>query len=555
VTRLPRLLVAAALVSGLCVQGAPAMLAGQFIFRIPATPADGETFYTLEITNIGPVADGRTTANRIYWAYPGIDYNIRAAVVGGAFPFTYSLSNAPSGMSIDADTGEITWTNPTTDATDIVLTVTDADAAQDTATWSIDVDSTRFKFIDAVNGDNASNNGCGAGCGDGSVSAPWLDMLDLVLNDAATDLIYFRTGTYAPTDASGHASAIGGGGGEQAIAITTAVHASRTGSVVWLEYPGESAIIDFGGDQTTLVDAWGVRMTGADIYVDGFEAMNASCLGFQFEANGGFRGATVRRVAFHDLGPGQNGLNCAFVDTRASAPSASYGMVIQDVSFDDMNQGGVYDAAVPIKLYSQYKTLIEDITMTDCLGGAHLKQDVRQFTVRSSDLRCDNITLGGNMDDCNDASCEGQTETSYGEIIYNFLKAPLTDPSNIFALDLNQSAQQGESYVYRNTIDGFVRIRNSSDSSQGGGSNADGSNGPFNFERNVIINSGGSGGVCVGYQLRCETTGSYPVFNYAGIVTSEQLLGAAADNIIDSNGLLLGSYRTTYLGTRGWEIP
>jgi hypothetical protein len=553
--RLPRQLVAAAIVFGLFVQ-APASMAGQFIFRIPASPADGETFYTLEITNIGPVADGRSTSNRIYWAYPGIDYNIRAAVVGGAYPFTYSLSNAPSGMSIDADTGEITWTNPTTDATDIVLTVTDADAAQDTATWSIDVDSSRFKFVDAVNGDNASNNGCGAGCGDGSVSAPWLDLLDVMLNDAVTDILYFRAGTYETTTASGHASVFATGSRERGIWFSdNSGDTTRRGSTIWLEYPGESAIIEFGGDQTTVMDAWSIRFTGQDTWIDGFEAQNASCLGFQFEADASTRGATIRRVTFHDLGPGGDGFNCAFIDTRASAPTAAYGMVIQDVSFDDMNLAGVYDAGVPVKIYSQNKTLIEDSTMTDCLGGIHLKQDARQHTVRSNDFRCSNITVGGNMDDCNDGACEGQTETSYGEIIYNYLKAPLSDPANIFALDLNQSGQQGESHIYRNTLDGYVRIRNSSDSSQGGGSNTDGSNGPFNFARNVVINPGGSGGACVGYQLRCETTGGFPVFNYSGIVTSEQLLGAAADNIIDSNGLLLGSYRTTYLGTRGWEIP
>ena len=52
------------------------------------------------------------SGHRIFKAYPGLEYNIRAVVIGGAYPFTFALSNAPSGMSINAD-GTITWPNPT----------------------------------------------------------------------------------------------------------------------------------------------------------------------------------------------------------------------------------------------------------------------------------------------------------------------------------------------------------------------------------------------------------------------------------------------------------
>ncbi|MHC4737359.1 MAG: putative Ig domain-containing protein, partial [Planctomycetota bacterium] len=43
-------------------------------------------------------------------AYPGIEYNIRLGVIGGRYPYSFSLVDAPSGMSITSDKGEISWT-------------------------------------------------------------------------------------------------------------------------------------------------------------------------------------------------------------------------------------------------------------------------------------------------------------------------------------------------------------------------------------------------------------------------------------------------------------
>src|SRR5688572_3861262 len=54
--------------------------------------------------------------NRIFRAYPGMVYNIRAAVIGGAWPYTFTLSNAPAGMTIDSRTGTINWPNPQANA-------------------------------------------------------------------------------------------------------------------------------------------------------------------------------------------------------------------------------------------------------------------------------------------------------------------------------------------------------------------------------------------------------------------------------------------------------
>ena len=43
---------------------------------------------------------GLDTTNRFYKAYPGLEYNVRLAVAGGAYPFQFSLSQAPAGSQL-----------------------------------------------------------------------------------------------------------------------------------------------------------------------------------------------------------------------------------------------------------------------------------------------------------------------------------------------------------------------------------------------------------------------------------------------------------------------
>src|SRR4029450_11310559 len=105
--------------------------------------------YPLRITNVKPAGTGGLPSGaRIFRAYPAFVYNIRAGVVGGASPYTSSLTNAPSGMTIDARTGEINWPSASGNATP-TLTVVDSEGARATATWTITTSATPFRFIDA----------------------------------------------------------------------------------------------------------------------------------------------------------------------------------------------------------------------------------------------------------------------------------------------------------------------------------------------------------------------------------------------------------------------
>ena len=107
--------------------------------------------YPLEITQ--PQA-GLDTTNRFYKAYPGLEYNIRLAVISGSYPYVHELTTAPTGMTIDATTGEIQWDNPTTSGSphSVTAKVTDSDSSTDTGSWTITVTTDGFYFLDAVNG-------------------------------------------------------------------------------------------------------------------------------------------------------------------------------------------------------------------------------------------------------------------------------------------------------------------------------------------------------------------------------------------------------------------
>ena len=151
----------------------------------------------------------------------------------------------------------------------------------------------------------------------------------------------------------------------------------------------------------------------------------------------------------------------------------------------------------------------------ECLA---LKDSVNSFTVRKNlfyAMGSQVKTIAGNM-----AGDEVQTT---GEILRNVVRAGSRD-----AVDLNQNGIAGRIMVYRNTFIGRVRVRNT-----------DAADGPFVFTRNVIVN---------------EQSGIHQeaVQDPTRISLQDNLIGSAAQGIVDAQGNLSPSY-ATYLGTRGHQ--
>jgi hypothetical protein len=441
--------------------------------------------FPLELTNIKPAGTGGMTAtNRIFRAYPGIVYNIRAAVVGGAYPFTYTLTNAPAGMAINAQTGEINWTNPQANASP-TITVVDSEGTRVSATWAITVGTAGFKFVDAVNGSSSGN---------GSIGSPWRLMSDVDANAADTDIVYFRGGTYNVLNMP--RTSVG----------TPWERVQWHGPTIWVAYPGQSPVINLGY-QAGSENGPLIRLSGANIYVDGFELTNAAIMALQIES-GDY--ATIRRCRMHDLRLGGDGTNAAFIMTVTQPTPARY-MVIQDTSFYN-----VAPESVTIKIYGQEKLLIENTVHYNAPVGIELKNDIRQFTVRGNTMHdITQAAIGGNM----------HTATTNGEIVFNNSRGGL-------AVDLNQDGMAGQIFVQRNTFVGRVEVRST-----------DSADGPFRLSQNVIINSdpGTPSGSHV-YHLS--------VTDPSRVILSNNLVGNPSDNMVDANGNLTSGY-VGYIGSRG----
>jgi hypothetical protein len=461
---------------------------------VPAYAAN----YPLELTNIKPAGAGGISASaRIYRAYPGLEYNIRAAVIGGSYPYTFVLSDAPAGMTIDGR-GVISWPSPQQDATP-TITVRDTDGTQVASTWTIRVTTAGFRFLSAVNGRPAPT-------GAGTLDNPWRSMADVYYNSSATEIIYFRTGIY--DQLSLPRSNVGD------VWERVDWESSEGRPVIWLGYPGETPIIDFAY-RAGIENAPAIRLLTSDappFYIDGFETTNTRIIGFQTYSSG-----TFRRMKMHGIAVGGAGTNAAFIMTLGGV--VREGMVVQDCEFF-----GIPDSvsAVTIKIYSQHKLLIEDTVHHDAPVGVELKNSASQYTVRGN--RFYNISgqsLGGNM--------QASNATTYGEICFNNIHG------TAIALVVNQNSEAGITHIYRNTLVGRASMWN-----------VLAANGPFYLTANVIVNS--DTGTPVGSHVYHDHV-SAP----ERVILSNNLVGYAADGIVDGAGRLTSAY-SQFVGSRGYQV-
>ncbi|QKK12082.1 MAG: hypothetical protein HND59_11310 [Pseudomonadota bacterium] len=492
------------------------VVATVFAWTLPAFSAN----YPLEL--VSPRAAGTAPAvgnasisqtHRVFKAYPGLEYNIRAVVVGGAYPYQFALTNAPSGMTIDENTGLIVWENPQQNASPTLI-VTDSEGASASSTWTIDVTSSGFKFVDAIRGGSYP-------AGTGTIDNPWRNLSDLINASSATagDIVYFRTGVY---NAEGIPRGSVGSAWER---IEFSTH--RNKPVAWIAYPGEAPVIDFGF-RSGIDPGVLIRFAGPNIYVDGFEARNTRVIGFQLSDGEGSNYAVFRQLKMHDLNmvrANLEGTNASLIMTTSAYSNSNTGgnastwsqyPAIQDCEF--------YNAPVDlaIKTYSLWKSLIEDNVFHDLNYGIEIKADMPQFTYRgNTHYGSPGRAIGGNM----------HSFTTHGEILFNLVN----EPSGQFALDVNQDSQAKRIDIYRNTFIGRVRVRS-----------VDSSDGPFRLYNNVVVNNDSGTGSAPHIYLE-------EISDPSRIIVSNNITGYPGDNIVDSSGALTSAY-SEYVTTHGSEM-
>lgn len=454
--------------------------------------------YALEI--IQPRA-GLSTTNRFYKAYPGIEYNVRLAVIGGDYPYTFSLTTAPSGMTINATTGEITWSNPTTVGSPHTVTAQVVDrgtsgggegtgGASTTVTWTVTVTTSGFLFIDAVNGNDSVAHG---GTGTGTLANPFRTIYDWyngTTGDSTytTNFVYYRTGTYT----------LGGSIPRTADSPGYWTQLATAKPLVHLAYPGESPVWDW-----EFANTFNIYANISNVYFDGLTITNIIRWGLICDSGGSHN--TFRRLTLYDLDSTgfPSNLNQSFL-------FASHGANGSYWSFQDNT---MYTATVGtgIKLYGVRYYLVEDnliYSMTGSSEGIANKTDLGYGFIRHNVVHdvqrlfsSDHYTPVGNL------------EFSYNN--------GYSGSSYVFHAGDN-SGGTGPVYILRNTFQGSaVEIV---------GSNT----GPYDFTKNVVQNATGI------------------VLNGNPGTLSNNLTGASG--LVDATGYLTGANRTTYLGTRGWEL-
>lgn len=479
---------------------------------------------------IGRPYSSMAANDRWLHAYPGLPYNVRIHATGGVYPYLYEKVAGPSDMSVDPETGVINWTNPQSDATGCQVKVTDTKGTEVTsATWNITVATTRFRFVDAVDG-NDSWDGTTPTFVSGT-TGPWQTLGQFQDDGVTNTLGYFMSGTYNVYDGAG--------------VVVTGGNSTRWGPsqdrpVIFMAYPGESPVFDHGYVEDVSegleFDFGNSGNPNHCIYFDGIEHTHAhnKCL----RVNPTFNSyMVIRNGHFHHNGPGRDGSNSALgvaFESGAHGSGHHVNVFIESCEFNDyIPQFDFTPGNCCFKIYSTDRLLIEDCVFHDLDNQDQDEEAIankagnRELTVRGC-YSYDMIvgTYGGNMNAAATGDCEFQLVFCYFQ----------TDdhPTILINHDNNLLA---DSRIERCTFRGPVRM-----------DELDADNGPILFDRNVIVNGDAAtdnpNGTGITYNIAPTAPDQLTVTNY--------LFGPNDGSIIDSNGDLVNQGN---VGLYGWEIP
>lgn len=465
----------------------------------------------LQIINIKPAGTGSPAipaSYRIFYAYPGIEYKIRAAVIGGDYPYTFSLSNAPTGMTVD-EAGYILWTNPQESANNIGLRVTDSDGDYVDTIWSISVQTSGFKFVDG----GATING------DGSINSPYSSIENMTLSASATDIVYFRSGTYLVPARGDHTI-------NNASAFEWN-NPSNTSSQ-WLAYPDEGVTLDLNNNRYLYGNS------SNPFYFQGLRFYQGR--EYFFRTSSGLNYSTFLDNIFDTLTLERTDYNSNQGTYFTMHAGTGHYLIFQGNDFSNFT--GTQGIG---SLYDQNTTLVENNSFFD-FSGANSTNQVLAFKIGISGLtfRGNKVILSAQDDfgllggSTNSMFADG---TPYGhgpkseniEISYNYFRHYGSG-----LVEFNRYNDQGVTWIYRNTFGSPLQMTNLNEDTGG-------CEGPWYINNNVLQNTSSG----INYHYTCSG-------NYTTCVSQSGNIGATS-GIIEGDGNLTEAY-SQYLGLAGWQF-
>ncbi len=466
------------------------------------------TPYALEI--LQPQA-GLDTKNRFYKAYPGIEYNVSVAAVGGLYPYTYELTTAPSGMVVNANTGVISWPSPGADVTpyDATIKVTDVLGGTVSTSWTVLVTTDGFLFADFLNGSTL---------GTGTIGDPVKDVVDIYggttyddkyTTDNQNKFVYFRGGAGQDYTIDGYTEGNPG------------VQWTFRKPLVMMAYPSEVPTFDFK-DQYFFGEA-----LLHNLYIEGWnipEISKVSSAGsdhFAFKFDGNANNTTFRNNTFNNLITSTGSSNQACIMFRDTAPQGVNSAIIGN-TFTNIHHGyGMIGYATKdILIGDNVFDSFDDPEGQFSSHGIGPKVDCTRWTIRGNALT--NMDVDGIW--LYYSTIRAGVEYGDFEVSFNYSQGV-----QAFSFNQKQYNVPLPSYIFRNTFVGEVKFYGISSILSA-----------VELTDNVIINV--TSDVTFTDSLTPEQ-----------ITQTDNLKGDAADNIVDSNGDLTVGY-SSQIGSVGWQV-
>ena len=433
---------------------------------------------------------GLNTQNIYYLAYPGIRYQRPVAILGGARPLHFEKQAGPADLAINADTGVMTWENPTTSGSphSVTIRVYDQEHGRPSDSYidisfSITVQTSGFVFIDEVNGSDANA---------GTLASP-KQTAAAIGGTASTDVVVLRNNTTLVWDSDYNDNA------------------RRI-----MAYPGEFASLDFSSEQ--IASAGDVATNRAFIGLTLIPKSSTSGGTAIIDWPSGATDILVYGNTITDPGgTDAPGTNPALFFSGNNSPSWT-----EYIAFVDNDIQGTGFSSVFLGYSTRYLVAERNTLGNSDLHGWSAKIRNQYWTIAGNTGIATNTSELFNASDYDITDsievCWNNYSTSGNGMLFELGNGDTeTGPTNIWSY--RNTWQMDHHQVHWDPVGMTV-------------------------ENDVIEYTTAAADPHGWVWSNTADVGSY---------SGEECVGRGV-NIVDANGLLTGTYRTNYLGLRGHEV-